>query len=247
MHPWEFHRTLTDHSPIQVLNRDQNDIRIILADPSTGDYTEIYSESRKSWVEFYENIHVMNNGTGFIIKSYRTDWENLYYYDWEGNLKAQLTNVGWRVNGISEVDENSGLVYFTGTGPESTDNHFFRVGLDGKNLIQITKGPGTHSVLISAKGSYFIDTFLAIPADMPQEKYVFFSILTLTALGFTLFRFTPEGDWPYYVVITVAAMATGFLAHLVRVRAYRHAVVLRIVEQNQRHEIQRRTVQIQTC
>jgi dipeptidyl-peptidase-4 len=54
------------------------------------------------------------------------------------------------------------VVYFTGTGPESTDSHFFRVGLDGKNLLQITNGSGTHTVSISPKGSYFIDTWNSI-------------------------------------------------------------------------------------
>ncbi len=159
---WPFWTPDSRKLAVQVLNRDQNDIRIILADPSTGDFREIYSETRKSWVEFYENIYVMNNGSGFIVKSYRTDWDNLYYYNWDGILLAQLTNVEWRVNDISEVDEKSGFVYFTGTGPESTDNHFFRVGLDGKNLIQITKEPGTHSVLVSPEGSYFIDTWNSI-------------------------------------------------------------------------------------
>jgi dipeptidyl-peptidase-4 len=51
------------------------------------------------------------------------------------------------------------MVYFTGTGPESTDNQFFKVGLDGKNLLQITKEPGTHNVNISPKGGYFVDTW----------------------------------------------------------------------------------------
>lgn len=159
---WPFWTPDSRKLAVQVLNRDQNDIRIILADPTTGDYTEIYSEARESWVEFYEDIYVMKNGSGFIVKSYRTDWDNLYYYDWNGKLLSQVTNVGWRVNGISEVDEKSGLVYFTGTGPESTDNHFFRVGIDGRNLIQITKEPGTHDVLVSPKGSYFIDTWNSI-------------------------------------------------------------------------------------
>ena len=35
-------------------------------------------------------------------------------------------------------------------------------GLDGKNLLQITKGDGTHNVSISPKGSYFIDTWNSI-------------------------------------------------------------------------------------
>ena len=156
---WPFWTPDSKKLAIQVLNRDQNNIIFILADPATGDYAKIYSESRKSWVEFFEDIYVMKNGTGFIVRSYMNDWENLYYYGWDGKMIAQLTNANWTVNSISKVDEDSKVIYFTGSGPESTDNHFFRVGLDGKNLLQITNGPGTHNVNISPKGSYFIDTW----------------------------------------------------------------------------------------
>jgi dipeptidyl-peptidase-4 len=156
---WPFWTPDSKKMAIQVLNRDQNDIRFILADAETGDINEIYNEKRKTWVQFYEDIYVMDNGTGFIVRSYRNDWENLYYYNWDGQLLAHLTNFGWRVNDIARIDEDKKVVYFTGTGPESTDNHFFRVGLDGRNLLQITKGPGTHNVSISPEGTYFIDTW----------------------------------------------------------------------------------------
>ena len=83
---WPFWTPDSKKLAIQVVNRDQNDIKIILADPSTGDFTQIYNESRKTWVEFYEDIYVMKNGSGFIVRSYRNDWENLYYYGWDGKL-----------------------------------------------------------------------------------------------------------------------------------------------------------------
>ncbi|MFO7620921.1 MAG: S9 family peptidase [Bacteroidales bacterium] len=156
---WPFWTPDSKKLAIQVLNRDQNDMRFLLADPPTGDYKEIYRESRKTWVEFFEDIYVMKNGSGFILRSYRDDWENLYYHGWDGSLKAQLTNFNWRVNSILRVDEDARVIYFTGTGPESTDNHCFRAGLDGKNLVQMTSGPGAHSVSISPKGTYFIDTW----------------------------------------------------------------------------------------
>jgi dipeptidyl-peptidase-4 len=147
---------------VQVLNRDQNDLRIILADANTGDYVQIYDENNKTWVEFREDIYVMNNSTGFIIRSYKSGWENLYYYGWDGKMIAQLTNLDFRVNSIDRVDEDKKVVYFSATGTESTDSHAFRVGLDGKNLMQITKGEGSHSVSISPGGSYFIDTWNSI-------------------------------------------------------------------------------------
>jgi dipeptidyl-peptidase-4 len=156
---WPFWTPDSKKLAIQVLNRDQNDLKIILADPTTGDFIQIYSESRKSWIDFYEDINVMKNGTGFIVRSYRNDWENIYYYGWDGKMISRLTNFGFRVYSISRVDEDAKIVYFTATGSESTDNHFYRVGLDGKNLLQITSGTGVHNVSISTKGSYFIDTW----------------------------------------------------------------------------------------
>jgi len=159
---WPFWTPDSKKIAIQVLNRDQNDLKIILADPETGDFTQIYNEKRKTWVEFFETTYVMDNGSGFILKSYKNDWENLYYYSWDGQLIAQLTDLTFRVNSIDKVDETAKVVYFTATGSESTDNHVFRVGLDGKNLLQITKGDGTHSISISPKGTYFLDTWSSI-------------------------------------------------------------------------------------
>ncbi len=77
--------------------------------------------------------------------------------------------------------------------------------------------------------------------------YGLFSLLTLGALLLAILTFPPTGDWPYFAVVTIAAMATGFLAHVVRVRAYRHMVILRIVEQEQRQQLEQRTLQLQTA
>ncbi|MCX6321224.1 MAG: DPP IV N-terminal domain-containing protein [Bacteroidia bacterium] len=159
---WPFWTPDSKKLAIQVVNRDQNDIKIILADPSSGDFIQIYDESRKTWVEFYEDIYVMNNGSGFIVRSYRNDWENLYYYGWDGKLITQLTNFNFRITSIDRVDEDMKMVYFSASGQESTDKHFFRVGLDGKNLLQVTTGNGTHNVSISPKGSYFVDTWNSV-------------------------------------------------------------------------------------
>jgi dipeptidyl-peptidase-4 len=156
---WPFWTPDSKKLAVQILNRDQNDMKFILADAITGNFTQIYSETRKSWIEFFEDIYVMKNGTGYILRSYKNDWENLYYYGWDGKMIAQLTNVNWNVNTIERVDEDAKVVYFTGTGTESTDSHYFRVGLDGKNLLQVTAGAGFHSVSVSTNGGYFIDTW----------------------------------------------------------------------------------------
>ena len=156
---WPFWKPDSKELAIQVLNRDQNDLKIILTNPATGGFTTIYNEARVTWVEFFEDVYVMKNGTGFILRSYKNDWVNLFYYGWDGKLISQITNFTWSINKIERIDEEAGVIYFTGTGPESTDSHFFRIGLDGKNLLQVTKEAGEHYVSVSPKGSYIIDTW----------------------------------------------------------------------------------------
>jgi len=159
---WPFWTPDSKKLAIQVVNRDQNDMKIILADPATGDFTQIYSETQKAWLDFYKDIYIMKDGSGFIVNSVRNGWENLYYYNWDNRLIAQLTNLDFRVTSLDRVDEELKVLYFSATGTESTGSHCFRVGLDGKNLVQITKGNGTHKVSISPKGTWFIDTWSSI-------------------------------------------------------------------------------------
>ena len=159
---WPFWTPDSKKLAVQVINRDQDDMKFILADPATGDFTQIYSETQKAWLDFYKDIYVMENGTGFIVLSVRNGWENLYYYSWDNKLIAQITNLDFRVTSLDRVDEANKMVYFSATGTESTDRHSFRVGLDGKNLIRITNGNGIHNVSISPKGTWVIDTWNSI-------------------------------------------------------------------------------------
>lgn len=158
---WPFWTPDSRKLAVQVVNRDQNILSIILADPETGDFSTIYEESNKTWVEFHEDIEVLKNGSGFILRSNRSGWENLYLIGWNGRMN-QLTGLGFRITSIDLVDEDQKIIYFTATGSESTDSHAFRVGFDGKDLLQMTKGEGTHSVSISPRGSYYIDTWNSI-------------------------------------------------------------------------------------
>ncbi|MCD6346734.1 MAG: S9 family peptidase [Bacteroidales bacterium] len=167
---WPFWEPNSSEMLIQVLNRDQNDMQFFMVDPANGNVNRIYQEKRKTWVEFFEDLYVMNNGSGYIIRSAKSDWMNLYYYDWNGNLKAQLTNLNFRVNSINKVDEENGKVYFTATGKESTESHFFSVNLDGTQLVQLTEGAGVHRTVLSPGGSYLIDTWSNV--KLPSRKEV---------------------------------------------------------------------------
>jgi dipeptidyl-peptidase 4 len=165
---WPFWKPDSREMMVQVLNRDQNHMQFFMVAPETGDVRKIYDEQRTTWVDFFEDIRVLKNGTGFIINSYRNDWHNLYYHDWNGKQLAHLTDVKWRVSGVTQVDEEKGIVYFTGR-PESAENHFFKVNLDGTGLVQLTEGAGSHSVSLSPGGSYLIDSWNSVTTPGRRE------------------------------------------------------------------------------
>ena len=147
---------------VQILNRDQNDMKFILADVTTGGFTEVYRETRPTWVDFFEDLYVMKDGSGFIVRSYRDDWYNLYYYGWDGSLKSRITDFDWKVTELVRVDEARKEVYFNGTGPDPLENHLYRVRLDGTQLLQVTSGEGYHTATVSPGGSWFVDTWSSL-------------------------------------------------------------------------------------
>jgi dipeptidyl-peptidase 4 len=154
---WPFWTRDSKKLLFQQMPRDQNKIELMLTDTEDGSYTKIYEESRPTWVEFFEDIHMMEDGSGFILRSYKNDWRNLYYYDYTGKLKARITDVKWRVSSIEKVLEKQQKIFFKGSGENNTDEHLFSANLDGSNFEQHTKGAGVHDTYISESGSFYTD------------------------------------------------------------------------------------------
>ncbi|BDQ03661.1 MAG: peptidase S9 [Ignavibacterium sp.] len=155
----------------QVLNRGQDHLQILAANPTTGKNRLVYEEKQSSFVEFFEDIHIFNDGSGFILRSDKDGYRHLYYYDMKGNLKSQLTKGDWTVTEINLVDEKNKKVYFEGNKDNSLDNHLFVVNLDGKGLTRLTKTSGTHDAKLSKQGSFFIDTYSSLNDPGKMELF----------------------------------------------------------------------------
>ena len=108
----------------QEVNRGQDTLHLIKANPTTGAREVIYEETQSSWVEFYEEMSFFENGD-FLLRSNKDGWYNLYRYDLDGNLVSQITDVPWRVLEIEEINEEAGKLFFYGTGSDPIDRHFF--------------------------------------------------------------------------------------------------------------------------
>lgn len=153
---------------VQWMNREQNDIKVYVIDPASGVKTEIYDEKQPTWVEFFADLYFFKDRSGFLVRSDRSGWVHLYYYDLKGKLIQPLTSGDWSVTGLSLVDEKNKTVYFTAEGNPTTETHLYRVRLDGTHLERLTRPAGTHSVQVAPGGGYFLDSFSSL--DQPQRQ-----------------------------------------------------------------------------
>ena len=67
--------------------------------------------------------------------------------------------VDWAIDTLSGVDQDAGLVYFTGTKDGPTESHLYSVPLEGGQITRLTQEPGTHSVTLDHASNRFVDTF----------------------------------------------------------------------------------------
>jgi len=157
---------------VQWMNRGQDTIRIYLLDPATGEKSALYEETQPTWVEFFEDLHFFEDGSGFVLRSDKNGWRHLYLYDGNGRLLRQLTDGPWSVQDISLVDEKNKRIYFTAAKDASTEVHLYRVRLDGRGLERLTPDAGTHFVQVSPGGSYFFDRHsrIARPAKLDLRR-----------------------------------------------------------------------------
>ncbi len=156
---WPFWTNDSKELIYQYLNRDQDELNFYAANPEDGTVRKIYTEKQDSWVEFFEDVYVFKDGSGFLLRSDKSGWRNIYYYDFDGNLISQVTNFDWRVNGISQVVEKTKTLFFTGTGGTSTDIHLFSIKLNGEKLNKLTETSASHRTVVSPGGKYFYDTY----------------------------------------------------------------------------------------
>ncbi|MCF8240114.1 MAG: S9 family peptidase [Melioribacteraceae bacterium] len=159
---WPFWTPDGNRLLFQWMNRGQDNLKIFSTDPDTGNKTQIYDEKQDAWVEFFENIHFVNDGKSFLINSNKNGWNHVYHYSIDGQLINQITDGDWAVNGIELIDEENEILYFRGTKETSTENHLYKIKFDGSDLTKLTSESGNHSTSLSPDGSFFTDRFSSV-------------------------------------------------------------------------------------
>jgi dipeptidyl-peptidase-4 len=155
---------------VQTMNRQQSELKLLIADKKTGASKMILEEKQPAWININDALYFLKKKSQFIWMSERDGYQHLYLYRLDGTLIRQLTKGEFMVlssggrltsgnGGQVGVDEKRGVVYFTSNRDALKDNHLYRVGLDGKGFQRISSGGGVHEVVFSPNMKYYLDTY----------------------------------------------------------------------------------------
>lgn len=143
---------------VAEVNRDQDHMWLNVFDAATGTFVKtLLEEKSTTWVEpEHPAFFPEDDSYNFVWISEKDGFNNLYYYNFEGELIKQLTEHDFVVNEI--IDFVEGRIYYQTTGETPIESHVYSVDLKGKVKI-ITRAKGTHTVNIAPNGKYFHDNF----------------------------------------------------------------------------------------
>jgi dipeptidyl-peptidase 4 len=159
------------HLAIQRLNREQNNLDLLLTDASNGKTSVILTEKDLDWVNVSDDLRFLKDSKRFLWSSERTGYRHIYLYDLGGKQLAQLTKGDWEVTQVDAVDEAKGLVYFTATEKSPIERQFYRVSLDGSGFTRITKEDGTHSIRFAPTAASYVDTYSDAMTPPRRDAY----------------------------------------------------------------------------
>ncbi len=156
----------------EVQDRAQSRLDVVALDPDTGAGRVLLTERSDVWINLHRDFRAFETDRGelaggFLWASERTGFKHLYAVARDGTVLRQLTDGPWQVDGVAGVDEDRGVVWFTGTRDGATERHLYRVGLAGGPVERITRAPGTHGVVLDPGFERFIDVHHAV--DRPPR------------------------------------------------------------------------------
>jgi len=143
---------------VQRLNRIQNRLDLMLADPSTGSTSLLLREQDPYWVDVSDSYRFLQDGKHFLWSSERDGFRHLYLYATDGKLTHAITRGDWDVTAIAGLDEAAKTVYYISTAPSPLERHLYRVGFDGKHAARLTQTPGMHLISMSPTCDFYLDS-----------------------------------------------------------------------------------------
>ncbi len=159
-----------DTLAIQLLNREQNVLRLLFYDLGQNTCHEVLCEKDPYWVNVTDAYYYFSDRNNFIWYSEQDGFLHLYLYDYHGCIIEQLTTGPWMVTRLNGVDQQNNRIFFTATRQSPLERHIYACDLGTKEMIRIDKDRGTHAAKFIPDYNHYLETFSNV--NHPAEIYV---------------------------------------------------------------------------
>ncbi|WP_300555583.1 S9 family peptidase [Maricaulis sp.] len=197
---------------VQVLNRPQDALTIRAVAPQTGTAEDWYTESTDVWINISDDFRALADGS-VILTTEDTPggFRHIRHLAADGSVINEVTSGEWVVNNLNAIDQDNGLVYFTGWMETPLERHLYVVPIDGSAApTQITTGEGRWSGTFNSTTTAFIGSYQN-PVTPPQTGLYdiegnHLNWIEENALveGHPYFEFAEDHIAPQYGTLTVA-------------------------------------------
>ena len=152
---------------IGILNRGQDTLNFNEYNALNGEFNKtIFHDEDEQFVEPQGPAHFLPGSTTEFIWLAQRDG---YYHLWLHNtktLKAKQIEKGKYVVTDFNGFDDKGNAFYTSTEVSPLQRHFYKVNIKNGKKVRITTKHGTHSVLPSKSGDFFIDSYTS--TDVPR-------------------------------------------------------------------------------
>lgn len=145
--------------------RGHKTYRVLELSAEDGKVRTLIEEKEEKYVNYpliYRNY--LQDGKHILWTSERDNYNHLYLYDrTTGRPVRQITKGRWYVRGVQHVDEQNQWIYFSANGMNPKEDpyliHYYRIGFDGKGLVELTPDEGMHQAWFSSDYRYLVDVY----------------------------------------------------------------------------------------
>jgi dipeptidyl-peptidase-4 len=142
----------------QWQNRSQQKLELRFYNSESKKQKVALTETSDTWINLHFDLKFLKDKKHFVWASERDGFKHLYLYKVDGTLVRQITQGDWIVESIKSVDEENGLVYFSGRADTPLESHLYSAKLFEKSSPRrLTETGKFHSAVMAKDNKTFID------------------------------------------------------------------------------------------
>ncbi|MDC1106155.1 S9 family peptidase [Prolixibacteraceae bacterium] len=143
------------------LNRRQDKMELLLANPFTGDTRTIYTDKNRRYIaeSTYDYLTFLPNDKEFVVANEKDGYMHLYLYDKLGGMVRKITPGDYDVTAYYGYDTKRKIFYYQAAKKSAMQREVYATTYNGKKTYPVASKAGTNNAIFSKNFTYFIHTY----------------------------------------------------------------------------------------